>query len=308
METGGHGVKTFTWRAQTPPVDFRDSGPSTREQTMDLPQLTLDRVVHQRERLLFAVILVVSVLVYAVVVLVAMSDPRAGGVILLYGCLFAIAGFLVHALALGRVRGNAVLVSARQFPLLHRLAASHAQRLGLDPVPAFYVLESGGILNAFATKFLGRKFVIVHSDVLALALQQGGSAVGFIVAHELGHHWRGHLQWRWLTVPGRLLPYLGSAYSRACEYTCDRVGAYCQADGAIDGLLALAAGGWLHQHVDAAEFAAQGESDRGFWIRRAELISTHPRLPKRVAALLALGVPTPSPQPMAAGAGAGAGR
>src|SRR5438132_13875137 len=92
METGGHGVKTFPWRAQTPPVDFRDSGPSMREQTMHLPQLTLDRVVHQRERLRLAVILVVSVLVYAVVVLVAMSDPRAGGVILLYGCLFAIAG------------------------------------------------------------------------------------------------------------------------------------------------------------------------------------------------------------------------
>jgi len=100
-----------------------------------------------------------------------------------------------------------------------------------------------------------------------------------------------------LIAPARFVPYLGPAYSRACEYTCDRVGAYCAPDGAIDGLLVLAAGSWLHRHVNAQEFAKQADSDRGFWIRRAELVSSHPRLPKRVAALLALGVPSAAPEP-----------
>jgi Zn-dependent protease with chaperone function len=199
-----------------------------------------------------------------------------------------------HGLALGRVRGNAVRVSERQLPLLHRLATAHAGRLGLTRVPDVYLMESGGLLNAFATRFLGRDFIVVYSDVLELALAQGEAAVGFIMGHELGHVWRGHLKYRWLTTPGRFFPYLGAAYSRACEYTCDRVGAFCQPDGAIAGLLVLAAGKQLHAHVDVREYAAQAVSDQGFWIRRAELICSHPLLTKRVAALLKAGISVPA--------------
>ena len=265
---------------------------------MDSARLSLDSVVHPRERLYFGMLVFVSLLIYAALAWVVLSQPTAPGTIVVSGLLFALAGFLVHALAIGRIRGNGVLVSERQFPVLFRMVQSHGQRLNLDTIPTVYVLESGGMLNAFAAKLLRRKFVVVHSDVLALALERGEAAVGFIVAHELGHHWRGHLNWRWLTVPGRIIPYLGSAYSRACEYTCDRVGAYCQPDGAIDGLLALAAGGALHPHVNVQEFAAQATNDAGFWIRRAELMSSHPRLPKRVAALLELGVAARAAAPM----------
>jgi Zn-dependent protease with chaperone function len=178
--------------------------------------------------------------------------------------------------------------------LLQRLAVAHARKLGLSKVPAIYVLQSGGLLNAFATRFLGRDFVIIYSDILEMALARGEAAVGFVVAHELGHIWRGHLKHRWLTVPGRLLPYLGPAYSRACEYTCDRLGAFCQPDGAIAGLLALAAGKRLHAHVDVREYAAQAVSDHSFWVRRAELVSSHPLLPKRVAALIDAGIAIPA--------------
>jgi len=265
---------------------------------METGTLTLDQVIYKRERMLFTVMVSVSVIIYGVLVILAVADASLGGVILFYAALFALAAFVAHGFALGRIRGNAIVVSHRQFPLLHQYVASHAQRLGLTDLPTVYVLESGGILNAFATKMLGRKFVIVNADVLALAVRRGNGAVSFIVGHELGHHWRGHLKWRWLTAPARLVPYLGSAYSRACEYTCDRVGAYCEPAGAIDGLLVLAAGGWLHTHVDAREFARQGETDGGFWIRRAELVSSHPRLPKRVAALLALGIVSPAATPI----------
>jgi Zn-dependent protease with chaperone function len=185
-------------------------------------------------------------------------------------------------------------VSERQFPQLHRLAAAHSRRLGLKRVPDIYVMEAGGLVNAFATRFLGRDFVILYSDVVALALEHGEAAMSFIVGHELAHVWRGHLKHRWLTLPGRLFPYLGAAYSRACEYTCDRIGAFCQPDGAISGLLILAAGKQLHAHVDVKEFAAQAVSDQGFWIRRAEIISSHPLLPKRIAALLKAGVAVPA--------------
>jgi len=267
---------------------------------MEARRLTLEDVVNPRERVLFALMVLVSLLIYGGIGLLAFSDASTGGAIIFYGAVFALAAFLTHALAVGRIRGNGVLVSERQFPLLHQLVTAHGQRLGLTWSPTVYVLESGGILNAFATKLLGRKFVIVNADVLALAVRRSQAAVSFIVGHELGHHWRGHLRWRWLIAPARFVPYLGAAYSRACEFTCDRVGAYCEPEGAIDGLLVLAAGSWLHAHVNAQEFASQADTDRSFWIRRAELVSSHPRLPRRVAALVALGLAIPATQPLTA--------
>jgi Zn-dependent protease with chaperone function len=250
--------------------------------------------INPRERFLYAVMVLVSVLVYGGLILAGVANPEVGMSIIAYGLMFSLLGLFAHGLALGRVRGNAVRVSERQFPQLHRLATAHSRRLGLKQVPAVYVMESGGLLNAFATRFLGRDFVIIYSDVLELALAQGEAAVGFIMGHELAHVWRGHLKHRWLTTPGRFFPYLGAAYSRACEYTCDRVGAFCQPDGAISGLLALAAGKQLHAHVDVKEYAAQAVSDQSFWIRRAELMSSHPLLPKRVAALVKAGVTIPA--------------
>jgi Zn-dependent protease with chaperone function len=252
------------------------------------------QLVNPREKVLYALMVLVSLVVYGGLILLGLTKPEVGLTIVFYGFLFFLLGTFAHGLALGRVRGNAVRVSERQFPQLHRQAAAHARRLGLKRVPDIYVMEAGGLLNAFATRFLGRDFVILYSDVLELALAQGEAVVGFIMGHELAHIWRGHLKHRWLTTPGRLFPYLGPAYSRACEYTCDRIGAFCQPDGAIAGLLVLAAGKQLHAHVDVREYAAQAVSDQSFWTRRAEILSSHPHLPKRVAALLKAGVAIPA--------------
>jgi Zn-dependent protease with chaperone function len=252
------------------------------------------QMVNPREKIFYALMVLVSLVLYGGLILLGLAKPELGLSIVFYAVLFFLLGMFAHGLALGRVRGNAVRVSERQFPQLHRQAAAHARRLGLERVPDIYVMEAGGLLNAFATRFLGRDFVILYSDVLELALAQGEAAVGFIVGHELAHIWRGHLKHRWLTTPGRLFPYLGPAYSRACEYTCDRIGAFCQPDGAIAGLLVLAAGKQLHAHVDVREYAAQAVSDQSFWTRRAEILSSHPHLPKRVAALLKAGVAIPA--------------
>lgn len=268
---------------------------------MDARRLTIDQLVHPRERVLFALMVLGGLAVYGGLALLAMANAQTTGMIVTYALLFALAGLMVHGMALGRIRGNGVLVSERQFPELHRLVTEHAQRLNLGYTPTTYVLQSGGVLNAFATKMLGRRFIIVYAELLALAMQRGQAAVSFIVGHEVGHHWRGHLKWRWLTAPARLVPYLGAAYSRCCEYTCDRVGAFCAPDGAIDGLLVLAAGSQLYPQVNVQEFAAQAVSDKSYWIRRAEIVSTHPRLPKRVAALLALGISGRETKPVAIG-------
>jgi Zn-dependent protease with chaperone function len=85
-----------------------------------------------------------------------------------------------------------------------------------------------------------------------------------------------------------IFPFLGSAYSRACEYTCDRYGNALEPEGGVDGLLVLAAGRDLYSQVNATEYMKQRETESGFFVQYAEIISTHPNLPKRVAALNAV--------------------
>ena len=255
-------------------------------------------LVYRKERLYYGVMLSVSVIVYAGLAYAVVQSPALLAPIIMYGVIGALAFLFVHGMFLGRIRGNGVRVSAKQLPLVYRQIQQHSETLGLAKAPDVYVVQSGGILNAFATRFLGRSFVVIYSDVLELAMQQGEAAVGFIVAHELAHHKRGHLKNRWLTWPGRLVPYLGFAYSRACEFTCDRFGARCQPDGAVAGLLALAAGKQLYKAIDPAEFAQQAIKENDFWVRRAEFMSTHPRLPKRVAEVMKIGAQVPAYTPM----------
>jgi Zn-dependent protease with chaperone function len=260
--------------------------------------LALSALVNRRERVYYALMLVISILVYGGLIAAALRTPDVAGGIVGYGLLIVLVVFMTHGMMIGHLRGNGVRVTATQFPALHRTVMAHSRTLGMTRAPDVFVLQAGGLLNAFATRFLGRDFVVLYSDVLAVAEQEGESVVGFIVAHELAHVKRGHLKHRWLITPGRFIPYLGAAYSRACEYTCDRFAAHCQPDGAVDGLLMLAAGTQLYRRVDARQYARQVESEAGFWVRRAELMSSHPTLPKRVAALIAVGANVPSYSPM----------
>lgn len=254
----------------------------------------LSSLVHAKERVYYVVLLAVSLTVYGGGAYALLAFPhiaaQAAGMVV-YIPILALSVFFARGMMMGHLRGNAIHVTTRQLPKVHEIAKRHAATLGLKKLPEIFIMQAGGVLNAFATRFLGRNFVVIYSDVMGMAEQRGESAVGFIVAHELAHLKRGHLQHRWLTLPGRILiPYLGPAYSRACEYTCDRFAAHCQPDGAVDGLLVLAAGRELYRSVDAKEYAKQVETQKSFFVNRAELMATHPHLPKRVAALLKAGI------------------
>src|SRR5947199_10729534 len=106
------------------------------------------------------------------------------------------------------------------------------------------------------------------------------------------------IPWQLLLYPAMMFPFLGSAYSRACEYTCDRFGNALEPAGGVDGLLVLAAGRDLYTQVNAAEYGNQRDTERGFFVRFSEILSTHPNLTKRVAALAAMqpGVAEAAPQ------------
>jgi len=57
---------------------------------MEARPLALGDVVHPRERLLFAVMVLVSLLIYGGLGLLAFSDAAIGSVVLFYGVLLAV--------------------------------------------------------------------------------------------------------------------------------------------------------------------------------------------------------------------------
>ena len=216
---------------------------------------------------------------------------------LLYALLVGLFVLAAHALFLAHVRVNGVRVDERQLPDLHARARAAAAKLGLERLPELYVLQGGGLLGAFATKLLSRRYVILLSDLVDHC--QDPRQLDFVLAHELGHLAAGHLARRLFLLPFRLVPWLGAAYSRACEYTCDRCGLAGAGDleQAQRGLVVLAAGGRIAAQVDLAAFASQRAEAGGFWATVLELNASHPFLSKRVAALQALVDPASAPQP-----------
>jgi Zn-dependent protease with chaperone function/Tfp pilus assembly protein PilE len=248
------------------------------------------RLVAPKERSLFVVGVILSAIVWLAVVVSIVGLAYA-----LLGALFFLAA---HALHLAHVRTNGVRVDERQLPELHARIQAVSGRLGVQPAPAVYVLNGGGLLNAFATKLLSRRYVILLSDLVDHC--EDPRQLDFVVGHELGHHAAGHLSWNLFLLPYRIVPWLGAAYSRAREYTCDRCGLAAAGDieQAMRGLVVLAAGGRLARQVNLPAFAAQRREAGGFWATVLELTSSHPFLSKRVAALQELNAPgTMAPVP-----------
>jgi Zn-dependent protease with chaperone function len=205
---------------------------------------------------------------------------------LVYGILLGLFFFFAHMSLIAHVRGSSIKLGPSQMPELYARVVELSRRIGLEKVPDVYLRQSGGLLNAFATRFGRARFVVLFSD-LVHACGNNVNALDFIIAHELGHLHRGHLNWRWLIAPAFAVPFLGTAYSRACEYTCDRYGflASDNPDLSLDGLCILAAGPQFASAVNRKAFAAQDSDLNTAFMKLGEWFSTHPPLALRIAAL-----------------------
>jgi len=257
-------------------IQDKDQGAHIVSQTTDNVSL-----VHPKERLYFRISLAITLLVYLLLIITVIG--------LIYIAVAACISLLLRGLYVGNIRANGIRVSDKQFPEVYRIASDLAAKMEIHPVPAIYVLQAGGVLNALATKLVGVNYVIIYSDVLELAYDQGEDELAFVICHELAHIKRRHVVWHMLFAPAMLL--MASSYSRACEYTCDRYGAHYCPDGAIGGLIVLAAGKKLYRRVNAFELGNQVNTEKGFWVSMAETHASHPTLPKR---LTALGLELPS--------------
>ncbi|WP_051302936.1 M48 family metalloprotease [Psychromonas aquimarina] len=196
--------------------------------------------------------------------------------------LFAHSAFISH------LKGAGVKISEQQYPDLYKKLVEGCTKVGLSEIPEAYLLRTG-YFNALATKFLGRHFVVLFTDVID-ALEQQPGALDFYIGHELGHIHRKHLSRRAFIMPASILPVIGSALYRAQEYTCDRYGvACCQCEDDIKAAIAaMAAGDTRWQSINLQAYLSQINETSGFWMSFNELNSDYPWLTKRMAAALAL--------------------
>lgn len=238
-----------------------------------------DNLVHNKEKMYFILSLIVSVAVYA-----SMFFSLWAAIIIVF---FGVLSYVFHALNMAHIRRNAVRISTKQFPDAYEKAVELAGRMGLTTVPSIYIQESNGILNAFASRFFRKDMVVIYSDIFDLIESNQEDELLFVLAHEFAHVKRRHVLLNMIILPAMWIPFLGEAYQRACEYTCDRYAAYYSnnMETAQNALTLLAVGKKLQHQVNQEAYLAQLEEERGFFLWLSEVVSSHPHLPKRMNAL-----------------------
>lgn len=242
--------------------------------------------VHFKENLYFTIKLIVTITFYLTIIYFASSGNLQNfykySPLTVYILIFMLYILIRHGVLIGYLKGNAIRVTENQFPEIFDIVNAQSKILGLNKTPSIYILQDSGILNAFVTRFFGRDFIVIYSEILEIAYESGNKSLNFIIAHELGHIKRKHCTKNTLLFPSHIIPFLNSAYSRACEYTCDRIGYYLCPEGAISGMLILSAGRKLYSKVNVDEFISTSRKEKGFWKWFTEIISTHPNTPKRI--------------------------
>jgi len=244
----------------------------------------MNELVYRNETTLRAIALVLSIAIWLLLLVGTV------GILLIYILLIALFALIAHSALIAHLRGNAIRITPKQMPDLCERLYRCARKLGMKTVPEAYLVNGNGVLNAFATRFLGREFVVLMSDVVD-SMESRPGALDFYIGHELGHLQRRHLTWSKILAPALFLPIIGAAYSRAREYTCDRHGlAVCDnPEDAQYGLVALAAGKRRWQAVNLEEYSKSAAATPGFWMSLHELLADYPWLSKRHAWLRAIG-------------------
>lgn len=195
----------------------------------------------------------------------------------------------------GQLLGQAVKVSDRQFPRIHRLTQQCADTLHI-PMPSVY-LVSNPYLNAATYGTNEDSFIMVHS---ALADQYSDEELLSVIGHECGHIHNSHVVYltalnyltqmagvfvSWIVQPALIAL---KAWSRRAEITCDRAGMLCSKDVTVSsrGLAKLVVGSKrLYEEFNLEAFLEQYDEQKDGLGKYMEAFATHPYLPKRVLAM-----------------------
>lgn len=247
--------------------------------------MNISAIRHPREGTYYLLCAIFSILIY--VILLASTV----GTIILFALPFCLISWITGLFFKASLFGNALKVSEHQCPEIHKMVVDVASDIGMTKIPDVFIYNAGGIINAYAIKFIGGKYVMLFNGIVDLSLKRNApDELKTIIAHELGHHAAGHtgLLKNLLIMPARMIPYLGNAYSRACEYTCDRIATAVIKDANIvsNALVGLAHGSVaIASHVNREAFVQQESEIPGLPGYINEIYSTHPRLTRRIKAV-----------------------
>jgi Zn-dependent protease with chaperone function len=184
--------------------------------------------------------------------------------------------------------GNAVRVTENQYPKINEIVKNNCTELGLVAIPDVFIVNGQGAVNAVAIKFLSKKYVLLFSDLVDLMLKRDEiNELKMVIGHELAHHAAGHTNVgrNLLIGPAKFVPFLGPAYSRACELTADRIGHKLTEDGEASkrALISIASGSEsLASDVNIEAFKNQEAEIPPFFGFLHEIFGTHPRMTKRI--------------------------
>ena len=198
------------------------------------------------------------------------------GIILLYVWFYKV--YLV-----AYMKGNGICVSEEQFADIHAIYCDIARQLNIKKIPPLFILQSGGLLNAFAVRLSRRNYIAIYSDIFSLYTTDI-ETVKFVLAHELAHVKNKHMQKRFWTFPSSIIPFLSSAYSRVCEYNCDSIGSIfvSEANSKLNGLLLLAGGKDLYKEININNYLTTAKQNRSLSVKFVNLLIFHPYLPDRI--------------------------
>lgn len=245
---------------------------------------------HPKENLYFLIAAVTGGFIWAMLALAVLLNPV---MIITFIILGAILAFMLLSMK-AYFFGNALHVDERQCPELYAAVSAAAAKLGVHKIPYVFVVNGQGAFNAFALRLVGRGYVVLMSNLVDHYMREKNEKeLAFIIAHELAHHAAGHTAlWKvLLTGVGSWVPYLGKAYGRACEYTCDRAGSLVSGKEAAErALLSLAHGSdVLLNKANMEQFIAQELHIPPLFGFMLEVNSTHPRITRRVSAIREFG-------------------
>jgi Zn-dependent protease with chaperone function len=239
----------------------------------------VDQLIYPRDRSLTIVTMVLGVAIWGVAAfaLITLGGARSllatAVTVLLLLVISFIAYLFARSAAIAHLMGNGVEVSEEQFPELNTQFVQCCDKLSIGKRPRIYMLNGNGVLNAYATWFLGRKYVVLLSSVVD-AMDENLNGVRFYIGHELAHVIRHDNPILWaLRWPALRFPLIGASFSRARESTCDRHGVACSEsrEGAARSLVALSAGAKRWKGVSLEGLNKQLSSARGFWMSFHEL-------------------------------------
>lgn len=213
----------------------------------------------------------------------AIQDPAIG----VFGILVVVILVLGHQYA--KTKATSIRITENQFSEVYEVIKSYSEKLELGYVPEAYVVQGGGILNAFATSFFSRRFISINSDIFEVSYleHKDMDTLSFIIAHELTHLKRKHATTVMSVVeaPAKMIPVWSGISSRVKEYTCDRHAAWLCPEG-VDGLIILAAGKHLYKDVDVDAYVEDSNKHyKGIFCWYVNLMASHPVLPKRIKAV-----------------------